>query len=138
MMGVYGMLAVGLSMFALRYIIPADKWPEKWAKVSFWSLNIGLAWMVFATLLPLGVIQLYHSVDQGYFEARSLNFVTGNLNSLIEWGRLPGDVIFILGGCVPFLYMAFLGLKHFRHGKTVMEMPQDVLFTEIESPTAKK
>jgi nitric oxide reductase subunit B len=47
-------------------------------------------------------------------------------------------VIFILGGCVPFLYMAFLGLKHFRHGKTVMEMPQDVLFTEIESPTAKK
>ena len=25
-----------------------------------------------------------------------------------------------------------------KDGKTVMEMPQDVLFTEIESPTAKK
>ena len=77
MMGVYGMLAVGLSMFALRYLIPADKWPEKLAKLSFWSLNIGLAWMVFAALLPLGVRQLYASVQQGYFEARSLNFVTG-------------------------------------------------------------
>jgi len=138
MMGVYGMLAIGLSMFALRYLIPADKWPEKWAKVSFWSLNIGLAWMVFATLLPLGVIQLYHSVNQGYYEARSLNFVTGNLNALIEWGRMPGDVIFILGGCIPFLYIAFLGLKHFRHGKTVTELPQDVLFTEIAPPAAKK
>ena len=30
MMGVYGMLAVGLAMFAFRYVIPADKWPEKW------------------------------------------------------------------------------------------------------------
>jgi nitric oxide reductase subunit B len=28
MMGVYGMLAVGLAMFAFRYVIPADKWPE--------------------------------------------------------------------------------------------------------------
>ena len=72
MMGVYGMLAVGLAMFAFRYVIPADKWPEKAARLSFWCLNIGLAWMVFATLLPLGVLQLYHSVNDGYFEARSL------------------------------------------------------------------
>ena len=49
MMGVYGMLAVGLSLFALRYIIPPQKWPERMAKLCFWSLNIGLAWMVFAT-----------------------------------------------------------------------------------------
>ena len=47
MMGVYGMLAVGLSLFALRYLIPEDRWPEKLAKICFWSLNIGLAWMVF-------------------------------------------------------------------------------------------
>ena len=59
MMGVYGMLAVALAMFAFRYVIPADKWPEKLARISFWCMNIGLAWMVFATLLPLGVLQLY-------------------------------------------------------------------------------
>ena len=34
MMGVYGMLALGLALFCLRYLIPADRWPEKWAKVS--------------------------------------------------------------------------------------------------------
>ena len=31
MMGVYGMLALGLALFCLRYLIPADRWPERWA-----------------------------------------------------------------------------------------------------------
>jgi hypothetical protein len=35
--------------------------------------------MVFATLFPLGVIQLYHSVSSGYFDARTLQFITGGL-----------------------------------------------------------
>ena len=36
-----------------------ERWPEdKLAKLCFWSLNLGLAWMMFATLLPLGVLQL--------------------------------------------------------------------------------
>jgi nitric oxide reductase subunit B len=132
MMGVYGMLAVGLSMFALRYLIPADKWPDRLAKISFWSLNIGLAWMVFATLLPLGVLQLYHSVGEGYFEARSLGYITTPGNALLEWMRLPGDLLFIIGGTLPFLWIAWLGIRHLRSGDVTHEMPEDVLFTELE------
>ncbi len=113
MMGVYGMMAVGLAMFALRYVIPADKWPEKAARLSFWCLNIGLAWMVFAALLPLGVIQLYHSVNVGYFEARSLGFLTEPGNRLLDWMRMPGDVLFIVGGVLPFVWIAFVGLRSF-------------------------
>ena len=101
MMGVYGMLALGLAMFCLRYIIPADKWPERWAKICFWCTNIGLAWMCFATLLPLGFLQLYKSVSDGYFEARELEFLTNDTNTLIEWLRLPGDIVFIVGGADP-------------------------------------
>jgi nitric oxide reductase subunit B len=130
MMGVYGMLAVGLALFALRYVIPADKWPEKLAKICFWSLNLGLAWMVFATLLPLGIIQLYASVNEGYFEARSINFLTNPNNRLLEWARMPGDLVFIFGGCLPFLWITWLGLRHYRTGDTTYELPQDVLFTE--------
>ena len=48
MMGVYGMLSVGLALFCLRYIIPERLWSDRAARVSFWSLNLGLAWMVFA------------------------------------------------------------------------------------------
>jgi nitric oxide reductase subunit B len=136
MMGVYGMLAVGLAMFALRYVIPADKWPEKLAKVCFWSLNLGLAWMVFATLLPLGIIQLYASVNEGYFEARSINFLTNPGNRLLEWARMPGDLVFIIGGCLPFLWIAWQGLRHFRTGTTTHELPQDVLFIEKQPVAA--
>ena len=74
MMGVYGMLAVGLAMFCLRYMIPDKLWSDRAAKLSFWSLNLGLAWMTFASLFPLGIRQLYESVNVGYFDARSLDY----------------------------------------------------------------
>lgn len=130
MMGVYGMLAVGLALFALRYLIPAERWPDRLAKISFWSLNIGLAWMVFATLLPLGVLQLQKSVSEGYYEARSLQYITSPGNSLLEWMRLPGDVVFIVGGVLPFLWICWLGVRHFWSGRSTYELPEDVLYTE--------
>lgn len=132
MMGVYGFMALALGMFALRYLVPADKWPEKLAKTSFWSLNIGLAWMCFATLLPLGILQLRYSVGTGYFEARQLTYVTNSVNTIIEWGRMPGDLIFIIGGVLPYLYIAFLGLRNWRRGRTVDTFAEDALYEEIQ------
>jgi nitric oxide reductase subunit B len=66
MMGVYGMLSIGLALFSLRYIIPEKYWSDKAAQISFWSLNLGLAWMVFATMFSLGILQLYHSINVSY------------------------------------------------------------------------
>jgi nitric oxide reductase subunit B len=133
MMGVYGMLAVGLALFCIRYMIPAERWPDRAAKISFWSLNIGLAWMVFATLFPLGLLQLYESVNHGYFEARSLKFVTGDTNSFLEWLRLPGDVLFIAGGVLPLLYLCWLGVRH-AVSRTSAEEESPVLFAELTEP----
>ena len=133
MMGVYGMLALGLAMFCLRYLIPAEKWPERWAKICFWSTNLGLAWMCFATLFPLGLLQLYKSVDEGYFDARELKFLTNDTNALIEWLRLPGDIVFIAGGALPALYIAYLGIRHtVKH--VTLDVPDDILFTEVHEP----
>ena len=98
MMGVYGMLAMGFLVFVARYFIPPDKSSERAMAISFWSLNIGLAWMVFLTLFPVGLLQLYEAVNHGYFEARSLKFLTGSVNTALQWLRLPGDLIFIIGG----------------------------------------
>jgi nitric oxide reductase subunit B len=128
MMGVYGMLAVGLAMFCLRYLIPAERWSERAAKLSFWSLNLGLAWMCFATLLPLGLLQLYESVNKGYYEARTLEFLTNDTNALIEWIRLPGDVLFIAGGVLPVLYLCWIGIRHTVPRVTLGE---EALFTEV-------
>jgi nitric oxide reductase subunit B len=130
MMGVYGMLAVGLALFCLRYMIPEEQWSDRAAKTSFWSLNIGLAWMVFASLFPLGVLQLYHSVNQGYFDARSLDYLTSRTNTLIEWLRLPGDVLFILGGVLPILYLTWIGVR--AMGRPAgREEASEILFTEV-------
>jgi nitric oxide reductase subunit B len=134
MMGVYGMLAMGLALFCLRYLIPTERWPDRLAKISFWSANLGLAWMSFATLLPLGILQLYASINDGYFAARQLEFITNPTNSVFEWMRLPGDVVFIAGGVLPFLYICWLGVRY-RMGRETLELPEDVvLFTEIIEP----
>jgi nitric oxide reductase subunit B len=130
MMGVYGMLAVGLALFCLRYMVPQDRWSDRAAKISFWPLNIGLAWMVFATLFPLGLLQLYHSVSVGYFDARSLKFLSNHTNSMLEWLRLPGDALFILGGTLPVLYLCWLGVSSMKT-KDALKTFGGSLFTEV-------
>jgi nitric oxide reductase subunit B len=134
-MGVYGMLAVGLGLFCLRYLVPPERWSDRAARVSFWSLNLGLAWMSFATLLPLGLAQLYHSVSAGYFEARSLEFLTTGTITLLEWMRLPGDVVFILG-VVPVVFLSWRAVRY-QAARVTLDEPEAILFVEIDRPVER-
>jgi nitric oxide reductase subunit B len=83
--------------------------------------------------LPLGILQLYESVNTGYFEARSLEYITNDTNALLEWMRLPGDVVFIVGGVLPLLYLCYLGVRH-TVPRLTLEEPEDDLFTDIAEP----
>lgn len=130
MMGVYGFLAVGLSVFALRYLLPKNRWSDKAMGWAFWLQNIGLLWMVVISLLPLGVLQLYESVANGYVESRSLGYITKPDNFIIEWLRMPGDVIF-LAGILPFVWMGLKGVLYNKEIPTVDEHPKDPLFSVI-------
>jgi nitric oxide reductase subunit B len=115
-------------------MIPEARWSERAAKISFWCLNGGLAWMVFAALFPLGILQLYESVNHGYFEARSLKFIGNPVNALIEWLRFPGDAIFILGGVLPLLYLCWLAVRYGTSRETTLEEPKAILFAEVTEP----
>ena len=106
MMGVYGMLAMGFFMFVARYFIRPDRASEAAMRISFWSLNIGLGLMVFANLVPLGIIQLYDSYQNGYWHARDYPFFQQSVVRMFEWARLPGDILFIVGGILPVVYLA--------------------------------
>lgn len=135
MMGVYGMLAVALALFAVRYLVAPERWSERLAKVSFWSLNLGLGWMVFATLFPVGVIQLYRSVTVGYFEARQLEYVTARPLTLFEWWRLPGDALFIVGGVLPLVVLCWRGIRA-PPRPTTAPTGESPLFSDVDGPGA--
>ncbi len=95
--GVYGMLGIGLMLFCLQSANQRLRWNNRIMSPAFWSLNIGLAMMVFMSLLPAGVYQAYHSITTGFWYARSEEIVRGPIMEALVWLRVPGDVVFAMG-----------------------------------------
>jgi len=95
--GVYGMLGIGLMLFCLRGLKPAAVWNETLLRNSFWTFNIGLSLMAALTLLPLGLLQLNAALENGYWYARSAEFMGQPIIDLLVWLRVPGDTIFSVG-----------------------------------------
>jgi nitric oxide reductase subunit B len=108
MMGVFGMLGIGLVVFAIRQTVNATLWRvlEKYIRVGFWGFNAGLLMMVVMSLFPAGVLQFADVLKNGYWHARSLAYTGGDLARLLEWCRLPGDLVFIVFGVVPIAIAA--------------------------------
>jgi nitric oxide reductase subunit B len=77
-------------------------------------------------------LQLYHSVDAGYFDARTLKFVGNSTNATLEWLRLPGDVLFIAGGVLPLVWMGLQGVIHRGSHHDALTDDDLLLFTEVE------
>lgn len=98
--GVYGMLGIGLMLFALRAMQPERQWNEKPLQISFWTINIGLFAMVTFSLLPVGLMQTWASVKYGYWYARSSEFLQTDLMATLRWMRVFGDSIFALGALI--------------------------------------
>ncbi|WP_133405379.1 nitric-oxide reductase large subunit [Parashewanella tropica] len=97
-MGVYGMLGIGLMLFCLRGLTGRLEWNDGLLKGAFWSLNIGLAAMVFISLLPMGLVQFFAAIEHGYWFARSPEVIHSTLVENLVWSRMIGDIIFALGG----------------------------------------
>lgn len=98
--GVYGMLGLGLMLFCLRALRPGKAWKNGPLAFAFWTINIGLALMVLISLLPIGLMQTWASVEYGTWYARSAEFLhSGHMNQL-RWLRMIGDTIFAAGALV--------------------------------------
>ncbi|MDA8142299.1 MAG: cbb3-type cytochrome c oxidase subunit I [Desulfobacteraceae bacterium] len=116
MMGVFGMEAVALMVLGFRQALSDAQWvtPEKYIRVSFWGLNIGLLLMILGNLFPGGVLQLYDVLKNGYWHARSAAYLDQGFVRAIEWARLPGDVVFICLGVIPLVIAALITYKNAR------------------------
>lgn len=109
--GVYGMLGIGLLLLCRRDLPQAQgAWSDKTLKWVFWLFNGGLALMVFASLLPQGIIQTLVSFDQGYWYARSPELLHSPLMEALVWLRVPGDVVFAAGAVLLLVFLVRLEL----------------------------
>jgi nitric oxide reductase subunit B len=98
--GVYGMLGIGLMLVCLRAMSPEIVWKEGWLKAAFWCMNGGLLAMCVGSLLPVGLMQTWASVNQGYWYARSTEFLGTPVLQTFRWMRVPGDTIFAAGALI--------------------------------------
>jgi len=107
--GVYGLLALGLSLLVVRRLLPVGEWKDGALRLAFWGMNGGLALMVLVSLLPIGLAQTAASIDQGLWYARSAEFLQQPIIENLRWLRMIGDTVF-LGGVGSLVWFA-VGLK---------------------------
>ena len=95
--GVYGMLGIGLMLFCLKGLTVHQTWRTGALAFAFWSINVGLALMVLLSLLPVGLMQTWASVEHGTWYARSAEFMQTPTMDTLRWLRVVGDTIFAVG-----------------------------------------
>uniref|UniRef100_UPI002611C1FB cbb3-type cytochrome c oxidase subunit I n=1 Tax=Accumulibacter sp. TaxID=2053492 RepID=UPI002611C1FB len=111
--GVYGMLGIGLMLFCLRGLFPRAAWSDTMLAWTFWPVNIGLAMMVFMSLVPAGIAQAWASITHGVWFARSPEFVHSAMMEGFVWLRVPGDIVFAVGT----LFLALFACRLLGAGK---------------------
>jgi nitric oxide reductase subunit B len=107
--GVYGLLALGLTLLVLRRLLPRGEWKDRPIRLAFWAMNVGLALMVLLSLLPIGLAQSAASIDQGLWYARSDAFLQQSVLETLRWLRMIGDILFLIG--VGALVWFMVGIK---------------------------
>jgi len=119
--GVYGMLGLGLMLFCLRALRPGMKWRDRPLAIAFWSINAGLALMVLLSMLPVGLLQAWASVEYGTWYARSAEFLQTPMLTRLRWMRMFGDTLFAFGALVLGWFVLGLVTGHSFDKRAVLE-----------------
>jgi nitric oxide reductase subunit B len=112
--GVYGMLAIALILFSWRGLVENKYWKTGVLRLSFWGLNGGLFLMFLSSLLPIGLIQVWHSYVNGLWFARSAAFYEMPVVKTLGSWRIVSDSIIIVLGAIPLLYFLLSTFPHLR------------------------
>ncbi len=118
--GVYGMLGIGLMLFCLRGLFEPRRHAERMLAPAFWGMNVGLAMMVFMSLLPAGIYQAWHAITTGLWYARAPEIVRSTVMETLVWLRVPGDVVFAAGA----VFLGIYALRLLRRPARIVLEPQ--------------
>jgi nitric oxide reductase subunit B len=112
MFGVKGNVALAGLLFCCQHLFKRSAWNENLVKTIFWSLNIGIALMMFLDLFPVGLYQLVVVFQEGLWYARTQDIVTGPVFKALTYARSLGGAVFVLGGVLPLIW--FILSRGFR------------------------
>jgi nitric oxide reductase subunit B len=112
MFGVKGNIALGGMLFCCMHLFHKSSWNPKLIRTAFWSLNIGVALMMFLDLFPVGVYQLMAVFQEGLWYARSYEIVQGTVFQTLTYFRSIGGAVFVIGGLLPLIW--FILSRGFR------------------------
>ncbi|HEY3355619.1 MAG TPA: nitric-oxide reductase large subunit [Polyangia bacterium] len=117
--GVYGFLAIALTLFSVRHVVRRAAWSDAMLKWAFWGLNAGLVLMVVLSLAPAGFYQFGEALEKGIWWARSPAVTGSSFIHTVTWLRLVPDLIFDAGALtlVGFLARAILKDRALRRAE---------------------
>jgi nitric oxide reductase subunit B len=97
MFGVKGNIALAGVLFCCQHLFRTESWNPRLVRLAFWTLNVGVALMMFLDLFPAGLYQLSVVLDDGFWHARSQQIVTGEVFQTLTYFRTVGGVVFVVG-----------------------------------------
>jgi nitric oxide reductase subunit B len=86
--------------------------------------------MALLTLLPMGTLQLLAAINEGYWYARSEQFMQRPIIELLVWMRVPGDTVFAFGALAFTWFVASLWLRPRREPHEIKTAAEEVDETE--------
>jgi nitric oxide reductase subunit B len=104
MFGVKGNIALGGMLFCCMHLFRKTAWNPRLVRTAFWSLNGGLALMMFLDLFPVGMYQLMIVIQEGLWFARSPEILNGTVWQVLTYFRSIGGTLFIVGGVLPLIW----------------------------------
>ncbi|MFQ5514025.1 MAG: nitric-oxide reductase large subunit [Myxococcota bacterium] len=104
MFGVKGNIALGGMLFCAQHLCRKGAWNEKLIRTVFWSLNGGVALMMFLDLFPVGLYQIMIVFREGLWFARSQEILQGPVWTILTYFRSIGGTLFAVGGVLPLIW----------------------------------
>jgi nitric oxide reductase subunit B len=118
MFGVKGNIALGGMLFCCQHLLRTEAWNPRLIRTAFWSLNIGVAMMMFLDLFPVGLYQLSVVLQEGLWYARSQEIIQGPVFRILTMARSLGGAVFVIGGVLPLIWFVISRAGSIRREET--------------------
>eukprot|EP01083_Nonionella_stella_P232758 820725_1 len=104
MCGLKGNMAIAVMKFCVQHTVKEGQWNDKLVTIAFWSLNGGIAMMMFLSMFPIGLIHMFTCVGEGLWAARSQEMKQSQIYQTLSKGRAIGGHIILWGGLFTMIY----------------------------------